>query len=80
MSLSLHFIHFFLFDDELVVADKIYFVLGAVGDTIVGRVTQVAGERWKLDVNSMLDAELRLVNVHLPGGEQVGYFCITLKL
>lgn len=43
---------------------------GAVGDTIVGRVKQVEGGRWKLDVNSRLDAELRLVNVQLPGGEQ----------
>lgn len=45
---------------------------GAVGDTIVGRVKQVEGGRWKLDVNSQRDAELRLVNVQLPGGEQVG--------
>ncbi|KAF2368037.1 Exosome complex component N-terminal domain [Trinorchestia longiramus] len=43
---------------------------GAVGDTIVGRVTQVGGGRWKLNVNSRLDAELKLVNVQLPGGEQ----------
>lgn len=42
-----------------------------MGDTIVGRVKQVEGGRWKLDVNSRLDAELRLVNVQLPGGEQV---------
>ncbi|KAA0183417.1 hypothetical protein HAZT_HAZT005251 [Hyalella azteca] len=43
---------------------------GAVGDTIVGRVTQVGGGRWKLDINSRLDAELKLVNVQLPGAEQ----------
>ncbi|XP_045593622.1 exosome complex component RRP4 [Procambarus clarkii] len=43
---------------------------GAVGDTIVGRITQVQNNRWKVDVNSRLDAELRLSNIHLPGGEQ----------
>jgi len=43
---------------------------GAVGDTIVGRITAVGGGRWKLDVNSYLDAELRLANVQLPSGEQ----------
>lgn len=43
---------------------------GAVGDTVVGRITQVQNNRWKVDVNSRLDAELRLVNIQLPGGEQ----------
>ncbi|KAL7643963.1 UNVERIFIED_CONTAM: hypothetical protein RMT77_005975 [Armadillidium vulgare] len=43
---------------------------GAVGDTIVGRVMQVQTSRWKVDVNSRLDAELRLANIQLPGGEQ----------
>jgi len=43
---------------------------GAVGDTIIGRVTNITGGRWKLDVNSQLDGELRLANVQLPGGEQ----------
>lgn len=47
---------------------------GAVGDTIVGRVTQVQTNRWKVDVNSRLDAELRLANIQLPGGEQVPYY------
>jgi len=43
---------------------------GAVGDTIIGRVKSIGSGRWKLDVNSSLDGELRLVNVQLPGGEQ----------
>ncbi|KAK3862927.1 hypothetical protein Pcinc_031249 [Petrolisthes cinctipes] len=43
---------------------------GAIGDTIVGRITKVQNNRWKVDVNSRLDAELRLVNIQLPGGEQ----------
>ncbi|XP_050714746.1 exosome complex component RRP4-like [Eriocheir sinensis] len=43
---------------------------GAVGDTIVGRITKVQNNRWKVDVNSRLDAELRLSNIQLPGGEQ----------
>lgn len=42
---------------------------GAVGDTIIGRITQVQNKRWKVDVNSRLDAELRLTNIQLPGGE-----------
>lgn len=45
--------------------------VGAVGDTIVGRITRVQTNRWKVDVNSRLDAELRLSNIQLPGGEQV---------
>lgn len=45
--------------------------IGAVGDTIVGRITKVQNNRWKVDVNSRLDAELRLSNIQLPGGEQV---------
>lgn len=43
---------------------------GAVGDTVVGRITRVQTNRWKVDVNSRLDAELRLSNIQLPGGEQ----------
>ncbi|KAG0720616.1 Exosome complex component RRP4 [Chionoecetes opilio] len=43
---------------------------GAVGDTVVGRITRVQNNRWKVDVNSRLDAELRLSNIQLPGGEQ----------
>ncbi|XP_076056747.1 exosome complex component Rrp4 isoform X2 [Oratosquilla oratoria] len=43
---------------------------GAVGDTVVGRIMQVQSKRWKVDVNSRLDAELRLANIQLPGGEQ----------
>ena len=51
--------------------------LGAVGDTVVGRITQVQTSRWKVDVNSRLDAELKLANVHLPGGEQVRKCLLT---
>jgi len=43
---------------------------GSVGDTIVGRITQVQNNRWKVDVKSRLDAILSITNIHLPGGEQ----------
>ncbi|XP_024372197.1 exosome complex component RRP4 homolog isoform X1 [Physcomitrium patens] len=40
------------------------------GDVVVGRVTEVGGNRWKVDVNSRKDAELLLAAVNLPGGIQ----------
>lgn len=49
-------------------------ISGAIGDTVVGRITQVQLSRWKVDVNSRLDGELRLSNIQLPGGEQVRLF------
>ncbi|CAI5706406.1 unnamed protein product [Peronospora effusa] len=43
---------------------------GEVGDIIVGRVTDVASKRWKVDVNGQQDASLMLSSVTLPGGDQ----------
>lgn len=40
------------------------------GDVVLGRVTEIAGKRWKLDVNSRQDAILQLSAVNLPGGIQ----------
>ena len=40
------------------------------GDVVLGRVTEIAGKRWKLDVNSRQDAVLQLSAVNLPGGIQ----------
>jgi len=37
----------------------------------VGRITEVQQKRWKVDVNSKLDAVLLLYSVNLPGGELV---------
>eukprot|EP00123_Amoebidium_parasiticum_P020923 comp5872_c0_seq1/m.1732 comp5872_c0_seq1/g.1732 ORF comp5872_c0_seq1/g.1732 comp5872_c0_seq1/m.1732 type:complete len:293 (-) comp5872_c0_seq1:62-940(-) len=40
---------------------------GEVGDVIVGRITEVAQRRWKVDTNGRLDASLMLSAVNLPG-------------
>jgi exosome complex component RRP4 len=42
-----------------------------IGDIVVGRITEVAMRRWKVDVNSRQDANLLLSSVSLPGGVQV---------
>lgn len=42
-----------------------------IGDIVVGRITEVAMRRWKVDVNSKQDANLLLSSVSLPGGVQV---------
>ncbi|XP_067215393.1 uncharacterized protein Naam [Linepithema humile] len=42
---------------------------GEIGDLIVGRITEVQQKRWKVDINSKLDAVLLLSSVNLPGGE-----------
>ncbi|RLN44567.1 hypothetical protein BBJ29_009089 [Phytophthora kernoviae] len=44
--------------------------IGEVGDIVVGRVTDVASKRWKVDVNGQQDASLMLSSVTLPGGAQ----------
>eukprot|EP00877_Chromochloris_zofingiensis_P000115 jgi/Chrzof1/10103/Cz04g27050.t1 len=41
-----------------------------LGDVVVGRVTEVAGKRWKIDLNSRQEAALLLSAVNLPGGIQ----------
>lgn len=45
-------------------------LLVQVGDVVVGRVTEVAQKRWKMDVNGKQDAALLLASVNLPGGVQ----------
>lgn len=51
--------------------------IGDVGDVVVGRISVVESSRWRVDVNSTLDAMLPLTSVNLPGGELV---CFSLKL
>ncbi|WIA09572.1 hypothetical protein OEZ85_008964 [Tetradesmus obliquus] len=41
-----------------------------VGDVVVGRVTEIAGKRWKVDLNSRQEAGLLISAVNLPGGVQ----------
>ncbi|KAI8343513.1 hypothetical protein BC941DRAFT_343983 [Chlamydoabsidia padenii] len=41
-----------------------------IGDIVVGRITEVAMKRWKVDVNGRQDAMLLLSSVSLPGGVQ----------
>lgn len=40
------------------------------GDVVVGRVMELAGKRWRLDVNAARHAVLLLSAVNLPGGVQ----------
>ena len=42
-----------------------------LGDVVVGRVADVAGKRWKVDVAAQQAAVLMLSAVNLPGGIQV---------
>lgn len=41
-----------------------------VGDVVVGRVVEIAGKRWKMDINARFCASLQLSAVNLPGGVQ----------
>ncbi|KAJ3023995.1 Exosome complex component RRP4 [Thoreauomyces humboldtii] len=43
---------------------------GEIGDVVIGRVTEVAQKRWKVDINGRLDGVLLLSSVNLPGGVQ----------
>ncbi|EGG23954.1 Exosome complex exonuclease RRP4 [Cavenderia fasciculata] len=43
---------------------------GEIGDIIVGRITQVAAKRWKVDCNARQDYILMLTAINLPGGIQ----------
>ena len=43
---------------------------GEIGDVVVGRITDTAGKRWKVDIGSAQDAVLMLSSVVLPGGIQ----------
>ncbi|GAX77838.1 hypothetical protein CEUSTIGMA_g5280.t1 [Chlamydomonas eustigma] len=40
------------------------------GDVVIGRVTEVAGKRWKVNLKSRQEAGLLLSAVNLPGGMQ----------
>eukprot|EP00955_Chlamydomonas_euryale_P079049 363239-Chlamydomonas_euryale.AAC.18 len=40
------------------------------GDVIVGRVSEISGKRWKVDLRSRQEAALLLSAVDLPGGVQ----------
>ncbi|KAK3256361.1 hypothetical protein CYMTET_34502 [Cymbomonas tetramitiformis] len=40
------------------------------GDVVVGRVSEIAQKRWKVDINSKQNAALLLSAVNLPGGVQ----------
>lgn len=40
-----------------------------IGDVVVGRIVQVQQNRWKVDINGHLNANLNLNAVDLPGGE-----------
>jgi len=42
---------------------------GEIGDVVVGRIVEVQQRRWKVEINSRLDAVLMLSSVNLPGGE-----------
>jgi len=37
------------------------------GDVLVGRIGEVAGKRWKVDINARQSAVLMLSAVNLPG-------------
>ncbi|KYQ92590.1 Exosome complex exonuclease RRP4 [Tieghemostelium lacteum] len=43
---------------------------GEIGDIIVGRITEIQGKRWKVDVNARQDYFLMLSAINLPGGIQ----------
>eukprot|EP01027_Heterolobosea_sp_BB2_P003927 GEZU01005907.1.p1 GENE.GEZU01005907.1~~GEZU01005907.1.p1 ORF type:complete len:365 (-),score=65.50 GEZU01005907.1:31-993(-) len=41
---------------------------GEIGDVVVGRITEVAANRWKVDIQGRTDAVLLLSSINLPGG------------
>lgn len=44
--------------------------IAETGDVVVGRVVELAGKRWRLDINTARHAVLLLSAVNLPGGVQ----------
>ena len=42
-----------------------------LGDVVVGRIADIAAQRWKLDICAQQDAILQLSAVNLPGSAQV---------
>ena len=47
---------------------------GEIGDVVVGRITEIGQNRWRVDINSRQDAVLMLSSINLPGGVQVRLF------
>jgi len=41
-----------------------------LGDVVVGRVTEIAGKRWRVNISARQQAQLMLSAVNLPGGMQ----------
>ena len=41
-----------------------------IGDLVVGIITDLAQKKWKVDINSRVDATLQLASINLPGGIQ----------
>lgn len=41
-----------------------------VGDVVIGRVTDIGGKRWKIDLQSKQEAHLMISAVSLPGAVQ----------
>ena len=54
--------------------------VGEIGHVVVGRITAVDTNRWRVDINSTLDAMLPLSSVNLPGGELVNIIIIIFLL
>ena len=46
---------------------------GDVGDVVIGRISEVGSNRWKVDVNAKQDAVLLLSSINLPGGILVSF-------
>jgi len=43
---------------------------GEVGDVVVGRISEISGKKWRVDIQAKQDAVLLLSSVNLPGGVQ----------
>ncbi|KAJ8608169.1 hypothetical protein MRB53_039767 [Persea americana] len=41
-----------------------------IGDLVVGVITELGQKKWKVDINSRVDATLQLASINLPGGIQ----------
>ena len=42
---------------------------GEIDDVVLGRIVEVQQKRWKVDINSRLDAVLMLSSGNMPGGD-----------
>lgn len=43
---------------------------GEIGDVVIGRILEISGNRWKVDIKARQDAILNLSSISLPGGIQ----------